>query len=61
MRGFFHVITILGAVAASLTVLWTIGSDISAVQESAGVAYALSFVIIPYCFARTFEQLAGNS
>jgi hypothetical protein len=62
IRGILHIITILGALAAVWTVNFTMNSpQVSAIQESAGVAYALSFVIIPYCLARTVEQLTGRS
>lgn len=60
MKIIFHLITMLGAIAAAIMVYTTITGDLSAMQETAGVAYALSFVLIPYCFAQAAEHISRS-
>jgi hypothetical protein len=51
------VLTILGAVAGTLTLLGTFMESASAPQQAAGAAVAVAFVALPYCFARAIEGI----
>lgn len=55
-----HIFTIGGAIIAAYTLYYTMQTASSAIQEASGAAYAIAFVVIPYCFARAVEQLAGR-
>lgn len=59
-RSFFHLVTILGAIAAFNELTVTYGYATSAPQQAVVVATAIAYVVIPYCFARAVEQLTGR-
>jgi hypothetical protein len=55
-----HILTIGGVVLATCLLVYTIRSDQNVMQQTSGAAFAVAFVVIPYCFARAVEQLAGR-
>ena len=59
MKHFCHIFTIIGALAAGWMLLETLNTAIGAPQQAAGAAFALAFVVIPYCFARAVEELGS--
>ena len=61
LKSIFHLVTLLGAFAATATMMDVLNAvDISAPQQAGTMSIALGFVIIPYCFARAVEQLFGR-
>jgi DNA-directed RNA polymerase subunit RPC12/RpoP len=57
MRKFFWVITLAGCVIGGLIgVLGVVGAH-SAPQEAAAASIAVACAVIPYCFARAFDEL----
>lgn len=61
MKSIFHVGTLIGVLfAAQQFYSILVATDISAIQQADGVAIAVAWVVIPYCFARAMEQLLGG-
>lgn len=57
---YFHIGTIIGAIAATAQLLETVLTAQGAPQQAAGSALAVAFVVIPYCLARSIQLLATN-
>jgi len=60
MKKTFWIITIIGAVLGTLTLLGTLFGSNGAPQEAAGAAIAVAFTVIPYCLARAISEIQSN-
>lgn len=56
MLKLFEVLTWLGAVFAALLAFGTLSGGASAPQQSVGISFALTLVVIPYCVLSTLQR-----
>ena len=54
---FFWYACVLGCVAALVQLAMTFNHELSAPQQAASAGMALALAVIPYCLARTIQQL----
>lgn len=58
---FCWIVTLLSAVAAGFTLIWTTLFATSAPQQAAGFANACALAIVPYVFTRAIQGLASDT
>jgi hypothetical protein len=61
MRAFVYTLPLLGALAAALVILLTMGGATTAPQEAAGYAMACALAVVPYVFARAVDLASKDN
>jgi hypothetical protein len=61
MTVLLYVIAMTGSVGSVIIVWWTLRADFTAIQEAAGFALACATCIIPYVFARSFQEILRST
>lgn len=61
MRAFVYTLPLLGALAATLVILLTMGGATTAPQEAAGYAMACALAVVPYVFARAIDLASKDN
>jgi hypothetical protein len=57
---FFWILPLLGLLPCFVEVMETYEHAISAPQQAVGAAYALAWIVIPYCIARAITELGKS-
>lgn len=57
VRNLFYLFVLAGAIIGGLEFLGMMAAAASAPQQAAGAAMAVAWAVIPYAFARAFDEM----